>query len=416
MAAASERAGGLRLLLRLDALRARGALRHPQAGAWAGVLLPLLLAGAGLAVAGVYLRPRIGHAEDAVLLGLLVAGAVAFAAHPVLFRPADEAFLRRLGFAPGALYAHRALRLLALSLGVALFFLLPFAASGGALPLPLAVGGGAALAAWGMGLLRMARAAERVGARKRPGLSARAMRDPELASAAPLVYAPLAPLLLGAAAAGWVGVEPGGAWLRLLPVAGLAAGLALLGARPFARALPRFAPRAAEMTFEPPPRAGEAGLVAGRGVFRLLPRGARAVHARDAALLGRGFRWAGRIVWPVAALSVVALARWGDAEGIRAWVAAAGGAVLAAQGMALVALGRGERGRTRWLDRALGLGAGARLLGRWAAGAGLAAWLVIPLLLVWGARSPAGFGWGWALAALATSGAAAAVSVAAAGR
>lgn len=410
MAARAE----LALLLRLDGARLRAQLRRPHPGPWLGLLLPLALLAAGAWAAGAHVRPRVRGAEDAVLLGLLVSGAISYLAYPVLFRPADDSLLRRLGLSAGALYAQRAARLLALSAGVALFFLLPFAAGGVPLTAPLVVGAGAALAAWGSALPALSRAARRVGEGGRPGLSARMMGpDPELVSTAPLVYAPLLPLLAGALAAGSVGAAPGAA---LPAVAALSALLVVAGARPFSRALPRFAARAGEMAFERPPAAGEETLVVRRGVWRLLPATAAAARARDALVVERRFRWAGRVVWPVAAGAVVALLRWGDAEGVRSWVAAAGGAVLAVQGMALVALGRGERGNTRWMDRALGLGAPARLAGRWAAGVGLAAWLAVPLALAWGARSTEGIGWGWLGAALLAPAAAAAVSLGAAGR
>lgn len=403
------------LLLRLDAARLRGSVLRPTPGPWIGIVLPLLLLAVGMGAAGLHLRPRLEDVEDAVGLGLLVSGVVASAAYPVLFRPVDDAFLRRLGLAPAALFAHRALRVFALSAAVALFFLLPFATAGAPLAHPLSVGAAAALAAWGAALPALSAAARSVVGEGRPGIASRAMLgDAELVRASPLIWAPLAPLLAGAVAAGVVGAAPGAA--RLLGVAGASLAAALLAARPFARALPRFAPRAAEMAFEPPPAAGETVLVVRRGAWRLLPRAAAAARARDAAMVARRYRWAERLVWPVAVGGVVALVRWGDAPGVRAWVMAAGAVVLAAQGAALVALGRGERGRTRWLDRALGLGGGARLLGRWAAGAGLATWLALPLALAWGARAPGGIGWEWLGAALAASGAAAALSVAAAGR
>jgi hypothetical protein len=407
---------GAGLLLRLDARRLRGELRRPRAGTLVGVVLPLVVLAAGLLVAGPRLQPRVDDADRSVLLGLWIGGAVGFFAHPVLLRPADEGFLRRLGIPAPSLYAHRALRLLVLSLGLVLLFLLPFASAGAGLARPLAVGAAAALAAWGAGLFFLSRAALAVSGRGKPGLTARMMGpDPGLVRTAALVYAPLYPLLLGAAAAGYVGAAPGVAPLRLLVVALPAAALAAFGARRFERALPRFAPAANEMAFEPPPARGAAGLGVGRGLARFVPRAVAAAWARDATVLGRRFRWASRIAWPVAAGGVVALVRWGDAEGVRTWVAAAGALALAAQGAALVGLGRAERG-ARWIDRALGVGRGARLGGRWAAGLGLAFWLVLPLSLAWGARAPGGPGWEWLVAAVAVSGGAAAVSVVAAGR
>ncbi|HEX8275435.1 MAG TPA: hypothetical protein VF615_22565 [Longimicrobiaceae bacterium] len=408
--------GGAGLLLRLDARRLRGELRRPRPGPLVGVLLPLLLLAAGLLVAGPRLRPRVDDAEGAVLLGLWVGGAVGFVAHPLLLRPSDDGFLRRLGVPARALYAHRAARVLAAALGIVLLLLLPFAGSGGGVARPLAVGLAAGAAAWGASLFFLARAALAIAGGGKPGLSAMMMGpDLGLVKAAPLVYAPLYPLVAGAAGAGYGGAAPGVDLLRALTVAVVAAGLAALGARRFERALPRFAPAANEMAFEPPPARGTGGLVIGGGLARLLPRRVATAWARDAVVLGRRFRWAGRIAWPVAVGGAVALLRWGDVEGVRSWVAAAGALALAAQGAALVGLGRHERG-PRWIDRGLGLGWATRLGGRWAAGAGMALWLVLPLALCWGARGSGTPGWEWLLAALATSGAAAAVSVAAAGR
>jgi hypothetical protein len=410
------KSAGAQLLLRLDARRLRGELRRPRAGPLVGVVLPLLVLAVGLLVAGPRLQPRVDDAEGAVLLGLWVGGAVGFVAHPLLLRPSDDGFLRRLGIPARVLYAHRAARVLAASLGIVLLLLLPFAAGGGGVGRPLVVGLAAGAAAWGAALFFLARAALAVAGGGKPGLSARMMGpDLGLVKAAPLVYAPLYPLVAGAAGAGYAGAAPSVDVLRLLTVVVVAAGLAAVGARRFERALPRFAPAANEMAFEPPPAKGVGTLVTDRGLARLLPRRVAAAWARDAAVLGRRFRWAGRIAWPVAAGGAVALLRWGDVEAVRSWVAAAGALALAAQGAALVALGRHERG-PRWIDRALGLGWGARLGGRWAAGAGMGFWLTLPLALCWGARAPGGPGWEWLLAALATSGGAAAVSIAAAGR
>ncbi|HEX7241293.1 MAG TPA: hypothetical protein VF263_13545, partial [Longimicrobiaceae bacterium] len=310
----------------------------------------------------------------------------------------------------------RALRFLLASAGVLLLPLLAFAADGASPGRPLAAGSAAALAAWGTALWAQSRAALTVARRGKPGITALMMGpDPGLVRTAPLVYAPLYPLLAGAFAGGWLGAAPGVAAARLLGVAALSLAVAALASRSFARALPRFAPLGNEMAFEPPPAAGETGLVLDRGVARLLPPRAAAARARDAMVLRRRFRWAGRIAWPVAAAGVVALVRWGDAEGVRSWVAGAGALALAAQGGALVALGRGERGM-RWIDRALGLGWWTRLLGRWAAGFGLSFWLALPLALAWAARAPGADGWAWLLAALAASGAGAGISLAAAGR
>jgi hypothetical protein len=97
-------------------------------------------------------------------------------------------------------------------------------------------------------------------------------------------------------------------------------------------------------------------------------------------------------------------------------VAFAGALVLAMQAMAVIGLGRMERGGRRWLDRATGLGAGDRLLGRWAAAFGMALGLVIPVGIVWGLIVPGSTGWLWPAAAAGSAAVATAASLAAAGR
>jgi hypothetical protein len=86
------------------------------------------------------------------------------------------------------------------------------------------------------------------------------------------------------------------------------------------------------------------------------------------------------------------------------------------QGVAVVALGRLERGGLRWIDRTLGLGWRDRLLGRWALGFGLALGLVLPVGITWELRSDGAPAWLWLAAAAATAAVAAAASLAAAGR
>ncbi|HET6765360.1 MAG TPA: hypothetical protein VFH27_16855, partial [Longimicrobiaceae bacterium] len=236
--------------------------------------------------------------------------------------------------------------------------------------------------------------------------------DPELKAAGPLVFAPILPAVAAVVAGRWVGAAPDAWWWRL-PVLAVAAGLlAVLAAARFEAALPRFAARAAEMAFAPAPGVGETGLVIGRGLPRLLPARAGAVRARDAAVIARRFRWAGRAVLPVAILGVLALLRAGEDTRVRSWVVVAAGAVLAAQSIAVLAMGRLERDGPRWVDRALGLRTVDRLGGRWAAGLGLTLGLVLPLACAWWITVPQGSPLPWIAAAASTSFVAAAASLA----
>lgn len=400
------------LLLRLDARRLADSLRRPS-GSWIGVGLPLALLVGLLWGVGRVAVARVEGVEGAITLGFLVAGPLAFAGYGTLFGGADSAFLRRLGIAPRELFVERAARLLLLSLAWAGLVLLPFVSSGLPLGRPLALALSAALASWGVGLAALSAAARAVSERKPGqgwGLLALGMWDMELAGIAPLVHAPLLPLFAGGAAAGVVGAAPGAAWGRAALVAALFAGAAALGAGWYARALPRFAPRALEMTFvTPPPEGGE--LVVGRGVARLLPRKAAAVWARDGVIAGRRFAWAGRLTWPVAIAALVGLARWGEDPAMRAWIAAAALLALLVQGAAGIGLGRLDRGGRRWIDRSLGIGWPHRLLGRWSWGAGLSLWLTVPLSLAWGWWSGAGPGWPWLLAGAGIAGVSAAGSM-----
>lgn len=411
--------GHLPLLLRLEARRLSDAFRHPRAGTWASVLLPAALVVGGLWAAGESARPDVGGEDGRILLGLMVAGPVAFQAYPVLFRPADDAFLRRLGIPAGALFALRALRLLVLTITIVLLLMIPYVATGSALGRPLGVALGAGMVAWAMALWALARAGERtVDPTFRPGLLGRSMAfDRELVSAAPLVFAPILPALVGALAGGIAGPASGSIGLRLIALTAISIPFVFLARKRFARALPRFAPRSGELAYAPPPGAGETALVIDRGLFgRLLPRRAAVVRARDAVVVERRFRWAGRAAWPVAVFSVLALLRAGGDPGVRGWVAVACAAVLLVQGAAVIALGRLERGRLRWIDRASGLTALDRWLGRWATGFGMALAVALPVALVWGFTVPTSPGWWWLAAAAAGAAAASAASVAAAGR
>jgi hypothetical protein len=410
--------GQLGLLVALDRTRVAAVLRRPRPGVWLSLLLPVALIAGALWAAGAEAMPDPRAPAGAVTLGFLAAAPLAFAGYGLLFRPADDPLLRRLGFGGRALFLERALRLLLLACAVALLLLVPYPRAPGLLApaLPIVLGG--AFAAWGATLLALGLAADATARPdQRVGVASRLMGfDPELVRVGPLVYAPLAPLAAALIAGWWVGSGPAGAGNRAAVVALLAAAAALLAMRPFARALPRFAPRALEMAFAPPPEAGATGLVLDRGLGRLLPRRARAVLARDAAVTARRFRWSTTIVWPVAILSAVALARWGELPPVRAWVVAGGVLTLAVQGAAVIGLGRLEREGPRWLDHAAGLRVVDRWAGRWAYAFGLSLWLAVPLGLAWGLWAGVGTGWIWPAAGLLTAAAASAASIAAAGR
>ena len=408
----------LHLLLSLELRRLRDPFRHPRPGTWIGVGLPAALGVAALWLGAASVRPDAADGDGAVGLGLLVSAPVAFWAYPVLFRPADDPLLRRLGIPARASYWLRALRLAALSLLVIGAMMIPYVATGTPGALPFAVALGAGVAAWGMALSALSGAAHAVASPERTaGLSSRMMgRDPELVRAGSLVWAPLAPVIAGSLAGRGVLVDvlPPAGWVAAF--AALAAALAVRGARRFARAAPRFSPRAAEMAYAPPPAEGDAGLVIGRGLARVLPARAGAVRARDAAVVARRFRWAARIAWPVAVVCVLAILRAGERPAVQGWVAAAGALVLAMQAAAVIGVGRMERGGRRWIDRAAGLAAADRLLGRWAAAFGMALALVIPVGLTWTLVLPGRGAWVWPLAAAGSALVAAAASLAAGGR
>ena len=145
----------------------------------------------------------------------------------------------------------------------------------------------------------------------------------------------------------------------------------------------RFLPRASEMKFAPPPEGAGERFRVGRGLSALLPRRAAAVWVRDAAVAGRRFGWASRVSWPVVIVSFVALARWGENDSTRAWVATAVGIALVIQAGAVVGLGLLEAHGPRWIDRAAGARWWERFLGRWAWGWGLSLWLLVPVALCW---------------------------------
>ena len=410
--------GHLALLLRLEARRLSDAFRNPRAGTWIAVLLPAALVVGGLWAAGESARPDLARGDGKILLGLMAAAPVAFQAYPTLFRPADDGFLRRLGIPPRAAFALRAIRLLVLALAVVLVLQIPFAATGESVGRSMAIALGGGIVAWAVSLWSHARAGEMtVDPRHRPGLLAMTMAvDRELVAAAPLVFAPITPLVAGGFAALAVGFDAGSMAIGLAILVAISIPIVLVARRRFERAYPRFAPHTGELAYTPPPGAGETALVIDRGLARLLPRRAAAVRARDAVVVDRRFRWAGRAVWPVAAFSALALVRAGTDPAVRGWVATACALVLVLQGAAVIALGRGERGRQRWIDRANGLTLMDRLIGRWAAAFGLALGLVIPVALVWGFAVPTSPGWWWMAAAAAVAALSSAASVAAAGR
>ncbi|HEX2204883.1 MAG TPA: hypothetical protein VHG91_16355 [Longimicrobium sp.] len=408
----------LSLLLRLEARRLADPFRHPRLGTWLAVLLPAVLVLVGLWLAGEQARPDLASGDGRILFGFLVSAPVALQAYPLLFRPADDAFLRRLGVPGGASFLLRALRLLALALGVIAVALIPFVATGSPLGLPLAVASVAGLVSWAVALWAHARAADTtVNPNYRPGLLAMTMAlDRELVDAAPLVFAPIWPVVAGGMAALLAGISAGTLPLRVAAMIVLVTPLIPLAVRRFARATPRFSPHAGELAYAPPPGAGESELVIGRGWARVLPRRAGVVRARDAVVVDRRFRWAGRAVWPVAIFSVLALVRAGDDPEVRGWVTAACALLLLAQAAAVIALGRLERGRLRWIDRALGLRMMDRLVGRWATAFGLALGVAIPVALAWAANVPAPSAWWWLVGAAAVAALASGASVAAAGR
>lgn len=408
----------LRLLLSLEARRIADPFRNPRPGAWVGVGLPAALGIAALWLGAESVRPDAADGDGAIALGLLAAAPIAFWAYPILFRPADDALLRRLGIPARASYWLRAMRLGALALLILLLLMIPYIATRSLGPTPLAVAGAAALVAWGMALLSLSGAAARIAdAGRRIELTSMMMGpDPELIRAGPLVWAPLPAVIVGAFAGriALAGGMPPAGWTAAFAV--LAAGLAAVGARRFERAAPRFSPQAAEMAYAPAPDAGDAGLVIGRGLARVLPPRAGAVRARDAAVVARRFRWAGRVAWPVAVVCVLAILRAGERPAVQGWVAGAGAVVLAMQAAAVIGLGRMERGGRRWLDRTAGLATADRLLGRWAAAFGMALALVIPVGITWALILGAGDAWIWLAAAAASALVASAASLAAAGR
>jgi hypothetical protein len=395
-------AGPVRLLQGLALRRFASAARNAPVALALGLAIPALAAVAVLLGSGSGAAPDLASGDGVILLGLLVSAPTALLAYPVLFRPADDGFLRHLAIHPGALFTLRALRLGAYAAGLLLALLLPYLAAGQSVAKPLAIGLAAAALAWASALWSHARAAGRTGPGTRLTLAGASLGpDLELARAAALVFAPLWPLLAGATGAVWMAAPVVPLTLRAAVVIGLSAILFGLARRGFAAALPRFAPYAADLAWAPPLSAAGGEFAVGVGVWRVLPARVQAVRARDALLLGRRYRWSMRLAWPVAGIGGLALLRGGAHPGVRSWVALAAGALLLAQAGAVLALGRSERGRTRWLDRSLGLGDPVRLGGRGLATLGMGSLVVLPLVAAWwiGVPQPAGWSWLPALAA-----------------
>ena len=415
----SSASGQLGVLLRADARRLAALARRPSVALWLGLVLPVVLLAVGVRAAGSFSGAALRTTQDGVTLGVLLSGPIAFVAYTTLFRGGDDSFLRRLGVAPGALYGERALRLLVW--GAALGGLAALAYAGAGVPPGrlAAVAGAAVFAAWGAALLSFSVAARAMAGRQAGegwGCLTAGMWDREVAGAAPLVYAPLPPLMAGALAGGVAAGVGEAAAMVAGAVVALAIGAAGVAARAYRAALPRFGPQALEMSFAPPPGSDGDGLRRRRGLARLLPRRAAAAWARDGAVASRRFAWATRITWPVVAFSLVALARWGTDPDTRGWVASAAVFVLVLQGAAAIGLGRLERRGARWVDRAVGVTPAQRFLGRWAWGWGASLWLAVPLSLAWSWWAGAGPGWPWVVAGAGTSGVAALASGFAAGR
>lgn len=402
-------------LLRLDVMRMSAAFRRPSAvqGVMGVVVIAtgVVVVWFGRSVVGMSLTTPM----DAAGVGMLLGAPLAFLSYGILFRHSDDSFLRRLGVGGHALFFERLGRFAIAAIIVLSACLLVVATTGGSFLTALRVASGSVFLAWGSAAATTSLAARAMAGRlpgQGWGCLAVGMWDRELARAAPLVYAPLVPLLLGGAAGslafafGW----PGVAFLALL-----AAGMVSKAARWWTAALPRFAPQAQEMAFAPESAAGMAQLTVGTGLARLLPQRAAAVCARDAAVASRRFAWATRPVWPVSILCFVLLARSGDRVGARGWVLLAVGGVLALQLLAVIGIGRYERGSRRWLDRVIGVSRLDRLIGRWAWAAGSSLWMTIPVALFWHWWAEAGPGWFLLAAGISTAGVAAFLSLLTAG-
>jgi hypothetical protein len=393
----------IRLLLALELRRASDAVRHPRPGAWLSILLPVTLTVGGLWRLGAAARPDAGDGQGRILLALLAAAVPCLLAYPPLFRAADDSLLRHLGILPRWIFAVRALRLVGLTAAGVLMLMVPYASTGAPLGTPLAIASAAALVACAWSLSTHAGAAVQMANGQGSAAGAFIGFDPELKAAAPLVFAPIFPAIGAVVAGRWMGAALDAWWWRMPVVLVIASALAVLAAARFEAALPRFAARAAEMAFAPAPGVGQTGLVIDRGLPSLLPRRIGAVRARDAAVVSRRFRWAVRGVVPVAILGVLALLRAGGDGRVRAWVVGAAGVLLLAQMVAVVRLGRIERGGPAWVDRALGIRVRDRLAGRWAAGLGMSLGFTAPMAIAWWMTVPEASPWPWLGAAAAST-------------
>lgn len=388
---------GLGLLLEMDLLRLGSAVRNPTASGILGIVLPAAVVVSALVVLGSVGVPSTDGAAGAVTLGMLVAGGISFAAYGVIFSTADQAFIRRLGIPGDTVFVERGIRLQVLALVVSFACALPYriadAGAGRAWAIAFTVGtitAAVALVSYAIGA-RMT-----VDPRKAQLMSAgMGQFDPELARAAPLVYAPIMPFLCGTAFAAFAGGIPEISPVTLLAAVAVALSALWLGMELFAPAAPLFTPRVSEMAFTPPPEKGGEEFRVGRGVSMLLPRRAAAAWVRDAIVGARRFPWASRVTWPVVIASFFALARWGDAASTRAWVLAAVGIALLVQSAAVVGLGVLERDGPRWIDRLTGIPTFQRFLGRWAWGWEISLWLLVPIALAWSWWSGQGIAWGW---------------------
>jgi hypothetical protein len=399
-----------RLVLGLTLRRMLAQLRRPRVESWLPALLTAAVIAGLLAMAAGTASEAVLDPAGAAMVGFLVAAPLSFFGYGVLFRAPDGPLLLRTGVAPGVIFTERAVRYLVLALALVVAVVAPFLLGGGDLAGAVVTAGAAGILSAPIGLLAFTGAADLV-ATGRGRMLASGLRDRELAAAAPLIYAPLVPLVAGIIGAMVAAAAPGG---TLLVGAVAAPPLIVLAGRLYARSLPRSLAATGEMRYEPPSSA-VADFGHRRGLAALLPGRVGALRARDVAVVERRFRWAVRLAWPVVLGTLVAVARWGGDPSVRGWVVALAGGLIVLQGVALIGLGWSEGRGTRWFDRSLGAGRGARYLGRWAAGISLALWTVVPVAIIWALWAPVGGAAWWIAAGVVVPGAAAVISVAAAG-
>lgn len=408
---------GLRHLLLLDLLRVRSLFRFPTVASVASLVLPTAVLLSAVWLLGREAPVIASGASGALTLSLLVSGSVAFLSHGVLFGGGDLRHLGRLGIAGSDLYRERGGRLLLVGLLSGFILALPSLFAEGGVTRSLLVALTAAIVNVAVGVAVYGWAARAITA---PGISrvlgAGIGFDPELARAAPLIYAPLPAFLAGVLAGTYAGARPASGWpmaalsILLLPPA------FAIGARTFEGVAARFLPAAGEMSFAPPPQKGGESFRLGRGLTALLPSRAAAIWVRDAAVATRRFTWAARVTWPAAGVSLVALARWGDLPVARLWVLMVVGLALMVQGAAVIGLGSMERSGRRWIDRSLGVRTLDRFLGRWSWAWGLSLWLLFPVGLAWGWWGGGSALWYWPLAGAFAAAVATSVSLLTAAR